>query len=353
MQNRVISFVEAIREATDIAMERDDNVYIIGEGVPDPKAIFGTTLGLKEKYGKRVLDMPVAENGMTGIVIGSSLVGMRPILVHQRIDFSTYALEQIINNAAKWYSMYGGQKSVPIVIRCIIGQGWGQGNQHSQNLQSLYAHIPGLKVVMPSSPYEAKGLLLSSIKDNNPVIFIEHRWCHYNSCHVDEGYYEIPLGKARVVTEGQDITVVSWSNWLYETIKATTKLEKSGISSEVIDLRSLRPLDYESIKKSVMKTGRLLVVDGSWKTNGFAGEIIAKVCEDEDVQLLSKPKRITYPDFPSASSPALTKYYYPDYVRIADMITNMCSKKIDFSDNIWISQQEHRDIPDRSFTGPF
>ena len=167
---RKITFAEAIREGTDQCMGNDSSVFIMGLGVPDPKGIFGTTTGLREKYGeKRVLDMPVSENGMTGIAIGSALTGMRPIMTHQRRDFMLLALDQIINNAAKWHYMFGGQMSVPLVVRLLVGQGWGQGPQHSQSLQAIFAHIPGLKVVMPFSPYDAKGLLVSAVEDNNPI----------------------------------------------------------------------------------------------------------------------------------------------------------------------------------------
>src|ERR1700722_14260768 len=177
MPNLTLS--QAILQATDQLMQIDSSVYVMGLGVPDPKGIFGTTTGLEKKYGSdRVLDMPTSENGMTGIAIGSALLGLRPIMTHQRVDFFLLALDQLINNAAKWHYMFGGQMNVPLVIRLIIGRGWGQGPQHSQSLQSIFSHIPGLKVVMPSNPYDAKGLLLSAIDDENPVVYLEHRWLH-------------------------------------------------------------------------------------------------------------------------------------------------------------------------------
>jgi len=198
--NREIKYFGAIREALDQSMQEDANIFIIGEGVPDPKGIFGTTSGLREKYGeKRVLDMPVSENALTGVCIGAALTGLRPVLMHQRVDFSLLSMDQIINNAAKWHYMFGGQLKVPLVIRMIIGRGWGQGAQHSQNLQALFSHIPGLKVVMPSTAYDAKGLLISSIKDNNPVIFLEHRWLHNISGFVPEESYTIQKGKGKII----------------------------------------------------------------------------------------------------------------------------------------------------------
>lgn len=352
---RQITFAEAICEATDQLLASDPSVYIIGEGVPDPKCIFGTTQGLAEKYGPdRVMDMPVAENGMTGIILGTSLYGFKPILVHQRIDFSIYALDQVINNIAKWFSMFGGQQSAPLVIRMIIGQGWGQGNQHSQNLESIYAHIPGLKVVMPSSAAECKGLFISAVKDKNPVMFIEHRWLHNTTSVVSTEMYEIPIGKAKVVREGTDVTIVSWSYWLLESLKAAEYLQSQGINAEVLDLRSLRPLDYDSIQKSVLKTKRLLVVDGAWKQGSFASEIITRVCEDTSVQLASHPQRVTYPDFPSPSTPGLTKFYYPTIEKIF-LAACKVVQKTDF--NIqpvqdYVNKRVH-DIPDANFKGPF
>ena len=197
---REITYAEAIAEAISQSMEKDPSVFIIGEGVPDPKAIFGTTKGLVEKYGSdRVLDMPVSENALTGVCIGTALRGMRPIMVHQRLDFVLLAMDQIVNNSAKWHYMFGGQTSVPFVVRAVIGMGWGQGAQHSQNIQAIFTHIPGLKVVMPATPYDAKGLLISSIQDNNPVIFIEHRWLHHIRGHVPTEVYNVPIGKAEII----------------------------------------------------------------------------------------------------------------------------------------------------------
>jgi acetoin:2,6-dichlorophenolindophenol oxidoreductase subunit beta len=351
---RILTFAEALREATDQLLEADNSVYIIGEGVPDPKTIFGTTKGLVEKYGpERVMDMPVSENGMTGIILGSALVGFKPILVHQRIDFSIYALDQVINNLAKWYSMFGGQQSAPVVIRMIIGQGWGQGNQHSQNLEALYAHIPGLKVVMPSNAADCKGLLISAVQDKNPVIFIEHRWLHNTTSHVPEKMYEIPIGKGRIAMEGKDVTIVSWSYWLLESLKAAEFLKQQGISVEVIDLCSLRPLDFETIKKSVLKTKKILVVDGAWRQGGFAAEIITRVCEDEDIILEAKPCRVTYPDFPSPSTPGLTRYYYPTLEKIFRAVSKLLGVELQTNDvDLYVAKRVH-DVPDANFKGPF
>ena len=275
---REITFRESILEATDYCMSTDPEVHLMGLGVPDPKGIFGTTLGLSEKFGnERVLDTPTSENGMTGIALGASMMGMRPVITHQRVEFSLLAIEQIVNQAAKCHYMTGGALCAPLVIRMIIGRGWGQGPQHSQSLESWFAHIPGLKVVLPSTPYDAKGLLISSIKDNNPVIFMEHRWLHETFGDVPQNAYEIPIGEAKVARKGTDITLVTYSYMTLETPTCANILSKYGISVEVIDLRSLRPLDETTILNSVKKTGRLLVADTGWSKFGVSSEIIAKI----------------------------------------------------------------------------
>lgn len=353
-EKRVLTFAEAILEAAEQKLSEDPSVYMIGEGVPDPKAIFNTTKGLQEKFGKkRVFDMPVSENGLTGIIIGSAITGMKPILVHQRIDFSLYALDQVINNAAKWHSMYGGQSSCPIVIRMIVGRGWGQGNQHSQNLQSIYAHVPGLKVVEPSNAYEAKGLFISAINDPNPVIFIEHRWLHNTTSHVPEEIYEIPIGKANLVHEGKDLTLVTWSYATLECIKACDFLKSQNISVDLINIRSLSPLDRDTIIASIQKTKKLLVVDDSWRQGGFAAEIITSVVEIDDVTLDASPKRITYPDYPSPSTPGLAKFYYPTLLDIMNQIGCILKRDIDITEAKQYVESRIDDIPDKGFKGPF
>ncbi len=357
-KTREITYAAAIHEAIDMAMARDKSVFLIGEGVPDPKGVFGTTLGLQQKYGSnRVLDMPVAENGMTGICIGAALSGMRPILVHARIDFSLLSFDQIANVAAKWYFMFGGKKSVPIVIRMIIGRGWGQGSQHSQSLQALFAHIPGLKVVMPSSSFDAKGLLIASIEDNNPVIFIEHRWLHTTVGDVPKKYYKVPLGKAKIVKKGRDITLVATSYMTVESLKAINILDKEGIEVELIDVRTLKPLDSKTIIDSVKKTGRMIVADTGVRTLGFAAEVIARVSEEGLNFLKAKPARVTLPDIPTPTSWALAENYYPTYMDIVEKILvslGMRHEKIKQTlQKNKPSKKIPSDVPDTSFSGPF
>ena len=292
-EGRNLSFAEAIREALDQAMHHDDRVIVIGEGVPDPKAIFNTTAGLYKKYGNtRVFDMPLAENGVTGICIGAALAGMRPVMVHQRIDFALLAMDQLVNNAAKWHYMFDGKASVPLVVRMIVGRGWGQGPQHSQSLQAMFAQVPGLKVIMPMSAHDAKGMLISAIEDDGPVLFIEHRWLHHVRDSVPENYYRVPLDKARVLHAGNTVTVAAFSYMALESLVAAKALKSAmGIDIDVLDMRSIRPLDIDAVIKSIRKTGRLIVADTASRTGSISGELIAQVVESNFHALTSPPVR--------------------------------------------------------------
>lgn len=355
---REINYGSAINEAIDLCMDKYPSTFIIGLGVPDPKGIFGTTLNLIEKYGKkRVLDMPLSENAIAGACIGSALTGMRPIMTHQRMDFSLLLLDQVINNASKWYYMFGGQKNIPFVIRMVIGRGWGQGPHHSQNIHALYAHIPGLKVVMPTTPYDVKGLLISSIEDNNPVIFIEHRWLYNITGFVPNNIYRVPIGKAKIASKGKDISIIATSYMVIEAIKAANILREIGIDAEVIDVRTIKPLDEDLFIKSVKKTKRILVVDLGWKSFGVAAEILTCVLENLCVELKCKPQRITLPDAPTPSSRGLTKYYYPTYVDIIKRVLLMMDFDKDSKEYKEVLKYNKSkiplDVPDLSFTGPF
>lgn len=355
---RITTAADAIREATVQAMTVDERVCIIGEGVPDPKGIFGTTLGLQEAFGKnRVWDMPISENALTGVCIGAATQGMRPILTHQRVDFALLSLDQIINNAAKWYYMFGGQQSLPMVIRMVIGHGWGQGAQHSQNLQALFAHIPGLKVVMPATPYDAKGLLVASIEDPNPVIFLEHRWIHGLTGHVPEEMYRVPLSKAQVARQGSDITIVASSYMTILAQRAANILAQENIDAEVIDLRTISPLDEGTVLSSVKKTNHLLVVDSGWTNAGIAGEVIARVVTGAMNTLRTPPIRIALSDMPAPSTPALTKVYHPTHRTIVENAFTVLGHSTASLDARWNAEEKQRntahDVPDPSFTGPF
>lgn len=347
-----MKYSEAVAQAIDQSMASDENVIILGLGVPDPSGIFGTTLGLQEKYGPaRVMDLPTSENGMTGVTVGCALTGIRPIITHHRVDFSLLAMEQICNQAAKWHYTFGGD-GIPLVIRMIIGRGWGQGPQHSQSLHALFGHFPGIKVVMPSTPYDVKGLFISAVEDNNPVIFIEHRWLHYTFGEVPEEMYRVPIGKAKVVREGKDVSVVANSHAVIEALKCASVLEKSGIDVEVVDLRTLRPLDSETIVNSVKKTGHLLTIDTAWSTNGTNAELLALVAESALSALKQPPIRLGLKDCPTPASPPLAHFYYPNAEDLVRSICETLGKPLDDVD-VNALKPEYVDIPDKNFTGPF
>ena len=346
-----ITYAEAILQAHDICLELFPENYIMGLGVPDPKGIFGTTVGLKEKYGSnRVFDIPLSENAMTGVALGGAITGMRPTLTHQRVDFALASLEQIINQVAKWNYMFASTMQVPILIRMVIGRGWGQGPQHSQSLQSLFAQIPGLKVIMPSNPRDAKGLTISAIEDNGPVISIEHRWCYGLTDFVDEGLYKVEIGKARVSKKGNDITIVSMSYAVIETMKAATILEKYGIQAEVIDLRTVSPIDFATCISSVKKTKRLLVCDQGPKNFGVSSELIVNITEKLFNDLICAPVSLGDPFSPVPTSHNLIKGFYLDSRKITNQVMKMLGKdEVIFEE----TNQKYFDQPDKNFTGPF
>ncbi|MCO5144090.1 MAG: alpha-ketoacid dehydrogenase subunit beta [Oligoflexia bacterium] len=354
---RKLSYAKALVEATDICMERDPKVIMFGLGVNDPKRIFGTVGNLPEKYGKdRIFDVPLSENALTGIAVGAATMGYRAILTHQRLDFALLSLDQIINNAAKWHYMFAGQWKCPIVIRMIIGRGWGQGPQHSQSLQAIFAHIPGLKVVMPATPADAKGLFIASVEDSNPVIFLEHRWLHYLEGEVPDGYYSLPLGKSQISLEGNSVTLVASSYMVYESYRAAEALKKIGISAEVINLQTVSPLDLETIIKSVKKTGHLVVADTGHASFGVPAEIISRVTENCFSALKSAPVRIACPDYPAPTTFALAKHYYPRSSDIAEAVLKILgeSNGFEITNNLKNIEQSLRpDVPDLKFTGPF
>ncbi|OGT12477.1 MAG: acetoin dehydrogenase [Gallionellales bacterium RIFCSPHIGHO2_02_FULL_57_16] len=347
------NFSAAINEALHQAMEIDPAVICYGLGVTDPKAVFGTTANLEQRFGSdRVFDMPTSENAMTGVAIGAALNGIKSVMTHQRIDFFLLAMDQLVNGAAKWHYMFGGQNSIPITIRLIIGRGWGQGPTHSQNLQAWFAHIPGLKVVMPTTPEDAKGLLLASIFDPNPVVFLEHRWLHNTVGEVPDGDFRIPLGQARKVRAGDDITVVSMSYMTVEALHAADYLATRGVSCEIIDLRTIKPLDWKSVFDSIQKTGRLLALDSGFTTGSVAGEIVARVAMEKFSQLKSPPARLAMPDVPEPTSPALTRGFY---VRAADIATKALEMLGKDTNTVKADLPEPvpHDVPGEWFKGPF
>jgi pyruvate/2-oxoglutarate/acetoin dehydrogenase E1 component len=325
--NRKLKFSLAINEALHQTMAGDESVFIIGQGVKSPWYVGQTATGLLNRFGQdRVIDTPVSENAMTGAAVGAALAGMRPVVVHPRMDFMFYAMDPIINEAANWYYMNGGRASVPVVIWGIINRGGEQAAQHSQALHTIFAHIPGLKVVMPSTPYDAKGLMISAIKDDNPVVFIDDRWLHDSEGVVPEEIYEVPIGKAAVRREGDDVTLVTTSYMSRHANEAAAELAQEGVETEVIDVRTVKPLDKELIIESVKKTGRLVVTDVSWKTFGMAAEISSIVFEEAFHYMKSPVVRVTLPDVPAPASCTLESVYYPKKRDIIDAVRNVMNK---------------------------
>jgi pyruvate/2-oxoglutarate/acetoin dehydrogenase E1 component len=287
---REVSYAEAVREALRQEMQRDERVFIIGEDVGVYGGAFGVTLGMVEEFGEeRVIDTPISELGIAGAITGAALVGMRPVGEIMFMDFTTIAMEQLVNQAAKMRFMFGGTIKVPFVLRTPAGSGTGAAAQHSQSLENWFVHVPGLKVVMPSTPYDVKGLLLSSIRDDNPVIFVEHKLLYKTKGPVPEEAYTIPLGTAEVKREGRDLTIVATSIMVKRSLKAAEQLAQEGIEVEVVDPRTLKPLDEETIVRSVIKTGRVLIVHEACKTGGYGGELAAVIAGSEAFDYLDAP----------------------------------------------------------------
>ena len=309
---RLVSYIQALRETFDQILRSNDRTFIMGQGVDDPFGMFGTTLDLHKKFGRdRVFDTPLAEEGMMGVAAGAALAGMRPIYMHNRPDFLLVAMNQLVNHASKWSYMFGGKINVPLVIWACVGRGWGSGAQHSQSLHGLFMHVPGLKLVMPSNPYDSKGLLTSAVLDPNPVLIIEHRWALKHKGYVPENLYTIPFGKGVVKKEGTDVTVVAVSYMVIEALRAHENLLKDKISIEVIDPRTLKPLDEDIIVSSVKKTGRLIIADPDWKTTGASAEIAAIVSEKCASSLKAPVIRVCMPDVPTPSCHSLENAFYP------------------------------------------
>ncbi len=346
---RVLTYVDALREAQAQEMQRDDDVFVFGLDVDDHRAIQGSTLGLLEEFGAdRVFTTPLSEDAMTGVAIGAAMAGMRPIHVHIRMDFLMLCMNQLVNMAAKSHYMYAGQIAVPMVVRCMIGKSWGQGAQHSQGLHSMLMHVPGLKVVAPSNAYDVKGCLATAVRDNNPVIFVEHRLLYATEAYVPEASYTVPFGQARTVRAGDAVTIVGVSNMLVECLRAAELLAEEGIEAEVIDPISLVPLDIETITASAERTGRLLVVDNAWTNCGASAEIIAGVVERADRPIMAR--RMGYAPVTCPTTPVLEDEFYPNPVTIAMKANEMV--RPDRAE--WQPDPEHARLAYQTqFRGPF
>jgi pyruvate dehydrogenase E1 component beta subunit len=321
-QPEKLNYGRAIREATAEAMRRRPEVVVFGEGITDSGAVFGSTAGLLEEFGsRRIVETPLSENALTGICTGAAIAGLRPILVHQRIDFSLLGMDQLVNHAAKWSYMYDGRLRVPFVLRCIVGKGWGQAAQHSQSLQAMFAHVPGLKVVMPASPADAAGLLLGALEESCPVVFIEGRPLYPLQGPV--ALKPEKLGEAKVLRPGKDLTVIGCS-WLMPEILKAAEMVGPGINAEVIDLRSISPIDGATLTESAKRTRRVLVVDTAWRSFGISAEISALIHERCFGGLLKPVARLALPNVPTPCSPQLEKFFYPDANRIATQMRELC-----------------------------
>ena len=315
---RLLRYVDALREGVSQEMERDPQVFVFGLDVDDHKGIQGSTTDLQQKFGSdRVFNTPLSEDAMTGVAIGAAMAGMRPIHVHIRMDFLMLCMNQLVNMAAKAHYMYGGSVRVPIVVRSMIGKSWGQGAQHSQGLYSMFMHVPGLKVVAPSNAHDAKGCMIAAIRDDSPVIFVEHRLLYPTEAYVPEQLFTVEFGRARVCTRGEDITIVGVSNMLVECLRAQELLLDEGIQAEVIDPISLMPLDAETIATSAARTGRLLVVDNAWTSCGASAEIIARVAESVGGKAKLTMKRMGFAPTSCPPSPPLEHEFYPNPAKIA------------------------------------
>ena len=354
MQIKKFRFYEAINEGLDYSLKKDKNLICYGLGVTDPKRIFGTTSNLKEKYGnKRVFDVPNSENANTGISIGAALGGVRSVVVHQRLDFFLLAMDQLVNAASKWHYMFGSKKPIPITIRLIVGRGWGQGPTHSQNLQSWFYHVPGLKLVVPTFPNDAKQLLIDSIFDPNPVIFIENRWLHHTIGHREKKIKLNKLFGSKVCRKGRHITIISMAQLTIEAIIAAGILKKfCGIECEIVDLRVVKPLDFNTIKKSLKKTRNLLCLENSFEDGSISNDIISKVVTNNQIKLKNRPSLLAMPNVPVPSTYNSSKLFYKRHKDIVKKVLEMLGRKNKIP-NRFMEGRGPYDIPGSWFKGPF
>jgi pyruvate/2-oxoglutarate/acetoin dehydrogenase E1 component len=313
MDMREIMYREAIQEALREEMLEDERVFLIGEDIGRKGGVYKATEALLEQFGEtRVYDTPISEQAIVGAALGAALAGLRPVAEIMYIDFSGLALDQVANQCAKFRFMTGGQAMIPVVIRMQGGAGRGLAAHHSQSLETWYTHLPGLKVVMTATPYDAKGLLKGSIRDENPVIFIEHKQLYTTKGEVPEDDYVVPLGKADIKREGEDVTIITWSKMVLDTLEAATKLEQEGISAEIIDLMTLRPMDVETIIQSTRKTGKVVIVHEACKTGGYGGEVATVIMENAFDYLDAPIKRVTGLDTPIPYASNLERAVIPN-----------------------------------------
>ncbi|WP_329106808.1 alpha-ketoacid dehydrogenase subunit beta [Micromonospora sp. NBC_01699] len=343
---RKLKYSEAIGEATLQCMEADPRIFVAGQSIADRKGIYGTTVAPTERFGTtRMHDTPNCENAFAGIAVGAASRGMRPLVVYSRDDFMFLAMDAIFNLAAKWRYMYGNQGGVPVVLRGVVGHGWGQGATHSQSLQSIFGHFPGLYVATPATPADAKGLLISALQGDNPVVLLENRGLYEVEGEVPEEPVAVPFGVGRIARAGQDITIVAASLMVREAERAAEALTEWGVNAEVVDVRSIRPLDEEIICTSVAKTGHLVVADTSWARYGFSAEVAAVVAENVLGSLRAPVRRVTLPDSPAPVSWPLEQAFNPD----AEAIAKACLEVLGMDQKVSVELDELA----RDFIGPY
>jgi pyruvate/2-oxoglutarate/acetoin dehydrogenase E1 component len=338
---RELTMAEALNEAIHEEMARDPSVFVIGEDIGSHGGLFRVTAGLLDRYGpQRVIDSPISEAAITGAGVGAALIGCRPIVELQIFDFVTLTMDQLVNHAAKWRYMSGGQVSVPLVVRGPVSSGIGMAAQHSQTLEAWFVHTPGLMVIMPSTAYDAKGLLKSAIRENNPVVCLEKRLLYSRRGAVPEGEYLVPLGVADVKREGGDITIVATGMAVHYALQAARSLAREGIEAEVIDPRTLKPLDMETIAESVRKTGRLVVVNEGVRAGGFASEVVARVVDECYADLKAKPARVTALDTPIPYAASLERAVLPSHESVLDAARQVMG--------VTATERQHSTPPDES-----
>lgn len=328
MKSKTRTYAQAIAQATMQAMALDPSVIVIGQGTRDSGQVFGSLEGVFQAWGeKRVIEMPLSEGAMAGVCVGAALSGLRPVYVLQRADFSFLVLDQIVNHAAKYHFMFGGQVKVPLTLRLIVGKGWGQGPQHSQSVHATLSHFPGLRVATPSDPYSAKGILLNSIFSDDPAIIIEGRPLYSLTQDIPEDPYTIPFGKANVLQKGSDVTIIAVSFLVPEAAAAGTILAQEGIKAEVIDVVCPSPLDVSTLTASASKTGRVLIVDSSWSFCGLSAEISAILSERLFGKLKAPVERLTFPPSPTPTAENLERQFYPTSREIIKKCQELVTRK--------------------------
>lgn len=309
----MMSYGVALNDAHRIMLKKYEECFVIGQGVNNPWFVGKTTVGLVDEFtSRRVMDTPICEAAMAGAAIGAAMAGMKPVVFFPRMDFMYLALDQIINHCASWNYMFNGQVNVPVVIRGIVNRGGEQGAQHSQSPLAVYANIPGLKVVCPATPKDAKGLFIAAVEDKNPVIFIDDRWLYDGEEDVPDGYYSTPIGKANVLKEGNDVTIIAASYMVKPSMEAAKLLEEKGISCEVVDLRTIKPLDEETVLNSTKKTNRAVIAVAEWDFASVSSHVAQIIYKEQFKTLKSAIEKVNLPNLPAPASNSLEKVYYPD-----------------------------------------